>query len=116
MINTNHVLKRMNNRGINNTTISFTVEFGEINGDKYIINHKAAKALVKRIKNQVRRLECLLKKFKAFKVATLIARKLESLRKDFVVAKRVCDKKGVVVVCCGSAVITTYNTSSYLKY
>lgn len=49
-------------------------------------------------------------------VVKLIAKKLLQLKSDFAVAKRICDKKGVVVVCVGEAIITTYNKSSYLSY
>lgn len=45
----------------------------------------------------------------------LVNKKLEGLQKDYSVAKRICDKKGVVVVCSGDAIITTYNKSSYFE-
>ena len=60
--------------------------------------------------------EQLHKKFKNFNVVNLVNKKLEGLQKDYSVAKRICDKKGVVVVCSGDAIITTYNKSSYLSY
>lgn len=116
MLKTQHLHQRMNHRGIDSSTIRFTIEFGEIEGDRYVINHKNAKKQVMSIKAKVRKLERLHKKFKSFQVVKLIAKKLLQLKSDFAVAKRICDKKGVVVVCVGEAIITTYNKSSYLSY
>ena len=72
--------------------------------------------LFKTLKKEVRKFEQLHKKFKNFNVVNLVNKKLEGLQKDYSVAKRICDKKGVVVVCSGDAIITTYNKSSYLSY
>ena len=116
MHKTTHLHNRMNDRGIDNSMVLFTLDFGDIEGDKYVINHKAAQLQVKTLKKEVRKFEQLHKKFKNFNVVNLVNKKLEGLQKDYSVAKRICDKKGVVVVCSGDAIITTYNKSSYLSY
>lgn len=116
MKHTKHFQKRINSRGIIKSHIEFTLEHGDVHGDKMITNRKNVKSLLEKIKFRITKLRCLKRKFGHFAVSSLIAKKLAKLEQDKAVALKVLDKGGVTVVCAGGNFITAYDTDSYFSY
>lgn len=83
---TYHSQNRMNQRGISKEMIEFTLNYGSINGDAYITNKK------------------------------LLQKVIQHLNKQLILAKRLIDKGGVIVVTNNGSVITTYDYESYKAY
>lgn len=116
MKQTKHFKQRINSRGITKSHIDFTLEYGDVNGDKLVTNRKNVKYLLGEIKFRIAKLRCLKRKFGNFAVSSLIAKKLAKLEQDKAVALKVLDKGGVTVVCAGGKLITAYDTNSYFAY
>jgi hypothetical protein len=79
MQTTKHAMQRMSQRGITRPIIDLTIEYGEIDRDKRVLNCKTAQRLLNERENEVRAL------------------------------KKILDKGGVTVVIDGDSIITTYN-------
>jgi hypothetical protein len=79
MKRTRHFGERMSQRGVSKDMVELAMSFGEIQGDKYVLNKRSALSLLDR------------------------ARYLEK------VVKKVLDKGGIVVVAEDGSLITTYN-------
>ena len=85
MYKTKHMHQRMSQRGIKQCMVDLALSFGELQGDKTILNKKE--------------IDCLLKE-------------MENIKK---VALKVRDKGGLVVVEANASVITTYSLNSYKR-
>lgn len=79
---TKHVQKRMNTRGITKEMIDFTLNFGEIKGDGWMVNRKALQELIKDLEHQMK------------------------------TAKKLLDKGGIIVIAEDNALLTTYHVDS----
>lgn len=113
---TYHLRQRIAKRGITQTMLYFVLEYGVIFGDKYIANKKLLSEHVRQTRTQIGRLERLRKKFKRFGVVRLIAQKLQALKQEFKIAKKLLDKGGIVVVCYDSHILTSYDVDSRHTY
>ena len=82
MKQTHHVNQRMNQRGITKAMIDFTLDYGVVKGDRWVLNRKEVDKTIKQLEATLR-----------------TARKLR-------------DKGGVVVVADNESVITAYNYNS----
>lgn len=76
---TQHIQQRMSQRGVSRDMVELVLSHGRPDQDKYILGRKEA------------------------------AQRLELLRRESQLLKKVLDKGGVVVVADGDALITTYN-------
>lgn len=76
---TQHIQQRMSQRGVSRDMVELVLDHGRIEQDRYILGRKEA------------------------------SRRLEMLRRESQLLKKVLDKGGVVVVAEGDALITTYN-------
>lgn len=79
MQRTVHATQRMAQRGITGVMVDLALEWGEVHGDKCVLDRSAALARLDRLKQEQKAL------------------------------LRVIDKGGVVVVTEGESIITTYN-------
>jgi hypothetical protein len=85
MSKTRHIQQRMSKRGIQQSMVDLTMDYGESKGDKVILNRKG--------------IDCLLKEIAKLKKCALGLRK----------------KGGLVVVYVGNTLITTYSLNSYSR-
>lgn len=85
MNETQHIGKRMNQRGISKRMIELTLTHGVPDCDKYVLDRKHAK------------------------------RRLEEIRRESRELMKVIDKGGVVVVETDNTQITAYNCTSYVR-
>ena len=90
---TYHVDVRMNQRGITEEMLGLTLEYGDIQGDKFVTNRKNLKSILGELDMHIRQ--------------------PQKLRKT---ALKLMDKGGISVVVDNGNLITTYNTDSYLTY
>jgi hypothetical protein len=74
-----HAGQRMNQRGISRRLVEFALRHGRIEGDKHVLDRKAARNLIDELNEELR------------------------------LAKRVLDKGGVTVVGDGDTLVTVYN-------
>lgn len=116
MDHTLHLDKRMNIRGISTDMIYFTLNHGEVRGDRYITNKRIVRNLVDGMNTQITKLCRLRKRFKKFNVVKLIDKALRKLKREKQIALKIISKGGVTVITVGNSLITTYNTESYKKY
>ena len=112
MQKTRHFDQKMNSRGINSAMTEFTLKFGDVKKDKVFLNRQMVTKEVTQLKIKQTKLQNLLKKFKFFKVAYLIKKFLNKVKRDLVIAKKILDKGGLVVVTEGGKLITTYDFES----
>lgn len=77
-----HMGKRMNQRGITQEMVNFTLEYGDVKGDRWVMNRKNIDKTITDLELQLR------------------------------TAKKFRDKGGIVVVADHDALITTYNFDS----
>lgn len=82
MKKTKHIDKRMNQRGITQDMIDFTLNFGEITNDKWFTNKKILQESIRQLEQQIK------------------------------TAKRLLDKGGIVVVSEDESLITAYHFDS----
>lgn len=82
MKKTKHIDKRMNQRGITQDMIDFTLNFGEITNDKWFTNKKILQESISQLEQQIK------------------------------TAKRLLDKGGIVVVSEDESLITAYHFDS----
>lgn len=82
MQQTVHMNQRMNQRGITMAMVDLALEYGEIEGDRWVLNRKQAVQTIKDLELRLR------------------------------TAKKVLDKGGLVVVSDGTTLITAYNFDS----
>lgn len=85
MSKTRHIQQRMSQRGIQQSMIDMTLEYGEPQGDKVILNKKG--------------LDCILKEIEKLKQCALKLRQ----------------KGGLVVIDCHNTLITAYALNSYSR-
>lgn len=111
-----HFSQRLNQRGITKEMVDFTLEFGDIDSDKFVTNKKLLEAYIKEYKYKSESLSRLFKKFKHLAVAKLIRRLLEVVRKNLSTALRLRDKGGIVVIYDNNTLVTVYDTDSYCEY
>jgi hypothetical protein len=83
MFHTRHMLSRMNYRAMTQDLVDLALEYGECQGDKYVLGRRGLQSLLV---------------------------KLRSLERTVV---RALDKGGVIVVEEGGDLITTYSAKSY---
>lgn len=81
-----HIDQRMNQRGITKEMVELTLEYGEIENDRWVLNRK--------------RLETM----------------IESLEKQLRTARKLRDKGGIVVVAEDNTLVTTYDYDSKDRY
>ncbi|MGA3845326.1 DUF4258 domain-containing protein [Ralstonia nicotianae] len=79
MRHTNHIKRRMAQRGISQRMVELVLTYGTLEQDKYVLKHKEALRLVEDFQEALRDL------------------------------KKILDKGGVTVVADGAALITAYN-------
>ncbi len=115
-IQTQHSNIRANQRGISKKMIAFTLNHGKIIGDKFVTNKKIISDYLLNLDKKIAKFRRLRKQFKQFKVSKLINNHVRKLQKVRKLALKIMDKGGVTVVYEGCAIITAYNTNSYLKY
>lgn len=82
MKKTKHIDKRMNQRGITQDMIDFTLNFGEVTNDKWFTNKKILQESIRQLEQQIK------------------------------TAKRLLDKGGIVVVSEYESLITAYHFDS----
>ena len=82
MKKTKHIDKRMNQRGITQDMIDFTLNFGEVTNDKWFTNKKILQDSIRQFEQQIK------------------------------TAKRLLDKGGIVVVSEDESLITAYHFDS----
>lgn len=116
MKKTYHSLVRMNQRGITYPMVEYTIQHGEIHGDKYVTNKKNLNQNIQDMKKRICKLETLNRKFKHLAVVKLVEKNLGLLKQQIAIAKKLIDKGGIVVICQKQHILTTYNTSSYYCY
>lgn len=85
MSQSKHFRKRMSQRGIRQTMVDLTLEYGLVDQDRYVLTKTSAQELKVMLEAQVR------------------------------VLKKLIDKGGLVVVEADNTQITTYNYGSYKK-
>ncbi len=81
-----HIDQRMNQRGITKEMIELTLEYGEIDNDRWVLNRKGVDAMI------------------------------ESLEKQLRTARKLRDKGGIVVVAEDNTLVTTYDYDSKDRY
>lgn len=113
---THHCQQRTSERGITSEMITFTLEHGKIQGDKYVVSKKFLQQHIKKLKIRGKRLQSLYSKFKRFAIVELIKRKRSQLQAEFRVTTKLLDKGGIVVVYDNNLVITSYDVDSYFRY
>jgi len=86
MVTTNHLVSRMNQRGITGKLLNLVSEFGKQKQDKIILDKKSTLKIIEEI---------------------------DRIRKDLL---KILDKGGVVLVVEDNVMITTYNRDSYMSY
>ncbi|HEY2470151.1 MAG TPA: DUF4258 domain-containing protein [Terracidiphilus sp.] len=79
MKRTRHFRERMSQRGVSKDMVDLALSFGDIRGDKYVLNRNGALSLLDKVRYMEK------------------------------IAKKVLDKGGVVVVAQDGNLITTYN-------
>jgi len=85
MVATEHLVSRMNQRGIPGKLLNLVIEFGEQKQDKIILDRKLTLKIIQEI---------------------------DQMRKDLI---KIVDKGGVVLVAVDNVMITTYNRDSYRR-
>lgn len=113
---TKHCHKRMSQRAISKNLIDFTINYGELKGDKIVTNKKILKSNIIEIDIKIKSLKKMIKKFKHLLVSKLIKKALISLQETRKVALKVLDKGGITIVLDGDSLITTYNTNSFRRF
>lgn len=116
MKRTQHIGKRVSQRGISFSMIYWTVNHGEIVGDKYVSTKKMVRRMVDYINARIAKLNRLRRKFKHFGVTRLIDRALQELNMQKKIALKIVAKGGIVVVVAEDTLITAYDLNSYKKY
>lgn len=81
-----HIDQRMNQRGITKEMIELTLEYGEIDNDRWVLNRKGVDAMI------------------------------ESLEKQLRTARKLRDKGGIIVVAEDNTLVTTYDYDSRDRY
>ncbi len=81
-----HIDQRMNQRGITKEMIDLTLEYGEIDNDRWVLNRKGVQAII------------------------------ESLEKQLRTARKLRDKGGIIVVAEDNTLVTTYDYDSKDRY
>ncbi|GGZ94792.1 hypothetical protein DC083_06570 [Ignatzschineria ureiclastica] len=81
-----HIDQRMNQRGITKEMVELTLEYGEIENDRWVLNRKRVETMIELLEKQLR-----------------TARKLR-------------DKGGIVVVAEDNTLVTTYDYDSKDRY
>ncbi|WP_245601126.1 DUF4258 domain-containing protein [Ignatzschineria larvae DSM 13226] len=81
-----HIDQRMNQRGITKEMVELTLEYGEIDNDRWVLNRKGVETMI------------------------------ESLEKQLRTARKLRDKGGIVVVAEDNTLVTTYDYDSRDRY
>ena len=81
-----HIDQRMNQRGITKEMVELTLEYGEIDNDRWVLNRKGVEAII------------------------------ESLEKQLRTARKLRDKGGIIVVAEDNTLVTTYDYDSKDRY
>lgn len=113
---TKHFQQRVSQRGITYAMVQYTIDNGEIRGDKFIATKKMVRGMVNIMNTQITRLSRLRKKFKHFGVSRLINKAIDRLIAQKKTALKVIAKGGIVIVVDNAALITAYDLDSYKKY
>ena len=113
---TKHFQQRISQRGITYAMVQYTIDNGEIRGDKYIATRKMVRSLVSSMNARITRLGRLRAKFKHFNVTKLIDKALKKLVEQKGIALKILAKGGVTVVVDNAALITAYDVDSFNKY
>lgn len=113
---THHFEKRIAQRGISRAMVKWTIDHGEIKGDKFITTRKIIRSIVSKMNARITKLDRLKTKFKNFNVARLIDKARNRLLVQKKIALKILAKGGVVVVVDNAALITAYDVDSYKKY
>jgi len=85
MVTSNHLVTRMNQRGIPGTLLNLVAEFGKPKQDKIILDKKLTLKIIE---------------------------KIDKIRRDLI---KIADKGGIVLVVDDNVMITTYNRDSYKR-
>jgi len=113
---TYHFEKRIAQRGISRAMVKWTIDNGEIKGDKFITTRKMIRSIISKMNARITKLDRLKTKFKHFNVARLIDKARNRLLVQKKIALKILEKGGVVVVVDNAALITAYDVDSYKKY
>lgn len=116
MKRTHHFEQRIAQRGITQAMIKFTLDNGEIKGDKFVTTKKMVRKIVSSMNMRMNKLNRLKKKFENFDIIRLINKAIDNLVQQKSIALKVIAKGGVVVVMADDALITAYDVDSYNKY
>jgi len=85
MTYTKHILKRMSQRGISSNMVLLTLKYGRVDKDKFVLDRKSLKSLIK---------------------------ETEETRRDLL---KLLDKGGVMIVSDRDNLITAYNKNSFRR-
>lgn len=113
---TQHFERRISQRGISFAMVKWTIDNGEIKGDKFITTRKMVRSIVSKMNARINKLSRLKAKFKHFNVARLIDKARNRLLAQKKIALKILAKGGVTVVVDNAALITAYDVESYKKY
>lgn len=113
---TQHFERRASQRGISRAMVKWTIDNGEIKGDKYVTTRKMIRNIVSNINARITKLGHLKAKFKHFNVARLIDKALNILLAHKKIALKILAKGGVTVVVNNATLITVYDVDSYKRY
>lgn len=82
MQQTQHFKQRLSQRGVTRKMVDFTLDYGKVDGDRWVLDRKNTDRMIEQLENELR------------------------------VAKKIRDKGGIVVVADEDALITVYNYDS----
>lgn len=113
---TYHFERRTSQRGISRAMVKWTIDNGEIKGDKFIATRKMIRNIVINMNARITKLGRLKAKFKHLNVARLIDKARNRLLAQKKIALKILAKGGVTVVVDNAILITAYDVDSYKKY
>lgn len=113
---TSHFERRIAQRGISRAMVKWTIDNGEIRGDKFITTRKMLRSTISSMNARIIKLSRLKAKFNHLNVARLIDKARTRLVAQKSIALKLLAKGGVTVVVDNAALITAYDADSYKKY
>lgn len=83
MQQTQHFKQRLSQRGVTRKMVDFTLDYGRVDGDRWVLDRKSTDRMIEQLKNELR------------------------------VAKKIRDKGGTIVITEDNKLITTYIRESH---
>lgn len=112
---TTHFIDRQAQRNILPYEIELAFKIGEIHGDKHVTNRKLLKTHLAELKLRQSSLQRLKKRFGHLRVIRLINKAIAIVKDQCKKTLKALEKGGIVVVCAGNTLITTYRTNSFKR-